>query len=195
MSDNILSLLPYNHKLEVRKLSSIEMLVIHCTELPDIATARVYAEKIHYKSGTGNSGHYYITKSGETFQWVEHDRIAHHVKDHNQTSIGIELDNLGRYPNWLQTNAQVLHDKYPQAQVDALLVLLNSLKKQLPSLSYITGHEDLDTRLIKSANDSEIYIRRKVDPGSLFPWSEVMQKTSLINIGSLGIKDVGKKDE
>lgn len=182
-------LLPYNKKLKSRRLSDIEMVVIHCTELNDIKTARVYGEKIHYDSGTGNSGHYYIAKSGKTFQWVENDRIAHHVKDHNKNSIGIELDNLGRYPNWHQTNAQVMHDKYPKIQIDALLSLIMQLQKQCPNLKYITGHEDLDTRLIQSENDPEVYIRRKMDPGKLFPWAQIMQKISLINIGSLGKKD------
>lgn len=189
MSDDLNKLLPYNDKLDSRELSSIEMLVIHCTELPNIKSARVYGEKVHYKSGTGNCGHYYIAKSGDTYQWVTNNRIAHHVKDHNQNSIGIELDNLGRYPNWHQTNAQIMHDEYPQALIDSLLELILKLQKQLPNLKYITGHEDLDTRLIKSENDPEIYIRRKMDPGKLFPWTEVMQKISLINIGSLGKKD------
>jgi N-acetylmuramoyl-L-alanine amidase len=185
VSQNLNTLLPYNNKLEPRDPSEIELLVIHCTELPDIASARVYGEKIHYQSGTGNSGHYYISKAGDTYQWVEHARVAHHVKDHNHNSIGIELDNLGRYPNWHQTAHQFLHDQYPTAQIAALIQLILKLQQQIPSLKYITGHEDLDTRLIKSDNDPEVYIRRKMDPGKLFPWQRVMQSINLINIGSL----------
>ncbi len=188
MSKFLDSLLPYNHKLEKRNTKKIELLVIHCTELPNIETAREYGEKVHYQSGTGNSGHYYISKQGDTYQWVENNRIAHHVKDHNNNSIGIELDNLGRYPHWHKTNAQVMYDKYPAAQIDSLIVLITKLQKQLPNLKYVTGHEDLDTRLIISENDPEVYIRRKMDPGKLFPWAQVMQKITLINIGSLGKK-------
>lgn len=186
MSNKLNSLLPYNQKLELRSLEDIELLVIHCTELPDIKTARTYGEKTHYDSGTGNSGHYYISKQGQTYQWIENDRMAHHVKDHNHNSIGIELDNLGRYPNWHKTNAQIMYDNYPKIQIDALIMLIKALKQQIPSLKYITGHEDLDTRLMASENDSDIYIRRKMDPGKLFPWEQVMQKTTLINIGTLG---------
>ena len=188
MTKQLNSLLPYNHKLDSRDVNSIELLVIHCTELPNIETAREYGEKIHYQSGTGNSGHYYISKQGDVYQWVENNRIAHLVKDHNNHSIGIELDNLGRFPNWHKTNAQIMHDEYPQKQIDALVVLIHKLQKQLPNLKYITGHEDLDTRLIKSENDPEVYIRRKMDPGKLFPWAQVMQKINLINIGTLGKK-------
>ena len=186
MSNNLSTLLPYNDKLESRDLTDIEMIVIHCTELPDIQTAREYGEIIHYQSGTGNSGHYYIAKSGFTYQWVENNRIAHHVKDHNKKSIGIELDNLGRYPDWYKTNQQIMHDEYSQPQIDALVKLIHALQKQLPNLKYITGHEDLDTRLIASENDPEVFIRRKMDPGVLFPWDAVMQKINLINIGILG---------
>jgi N-acetylmuramoyl-L-alanine amidase len=185
---NLNSLLSYNQKLESRKIDDIELLVIHCTELPDMQTAREYGEKIHYQSGTGNSGHYYISKSGKIYQWVENNRIAHHVKDHNSHSIGIELDNRGRFPNWHKTNAQIMHEDYPSIQVEALITLIKSLQKTIPALKYITGHEDLDTRLIQSNNDPDIYIRRKMDPGPLFPWDKVMQHITLINIGSLGKK-------
>jgi N-acetylmuramoyl-L-alanine amidase len=186
LSHNLDSLLPYNGNLKKRKISDIELIVIHCTELPDIKTARIYGEKVHYESGTGNSGHYYIAKDGKSYQWVENNRIAHHVKDHNINTIGIELDNLGRYPNWHQTNAQVMYDKYPETQIKALISLLLKLQKDIPTLKYITGHEDLDTRLIPSDNDPEIYIRRKMDPGQMFPWEQVMKKINLINIGMLG---------
>jgi len=180
------TLLAYNKKLESRNTSDIELVVIHCTELPNIKTARVYGEKIQYDSGTGNSGHYYIAKDGSSYQWIENHRIAHHVKGHNKNSIGIELDNLGRYPHWHQTNAQVMYDKYPTEQISALISLLLKLHEHIPTLKYITGHEDLDTRLIRSDNDPEIYIRRKMDPGQMFPWEQVMKQVNLINIGTLG---------
>jgi len=192
MADKLNQLLPYNDKLEIRDLSTIEMVVIHCTELPDIDSARVYGEKIHYDSGTGNSGHYYIGKSGKTYQWVTDNHIAHHVKDNNQKTIGIELDNLGRYPHWHQTNHQIMHDDYPDTQIKSLIKLLKTLKKNIPSLKYICGHEDLDTRLIKSDNEKSIYIRRKMDPGKMFPWSKVMKKINLTNIGCLGT-NIGEK--
>ncbi|MFK8013351.1 MAG: N-acetylmuramoyl-L-alanine amidase [Marinicellaceae bacterium] len=188
MTNQLSSLLPYNDKLQSRDVSDIEMLVIHCTELPDIETARSYGEKIHYNSGTGNSGHYYITKLGTTYQWVANDRIAHHVKDHNAKSIGIELDNLGRYPHWHQTNHQIMHDEYPSEQIKALIRLIHTCQKQFPNLKYITGHEDLDRSIIPSENNPDVFVRRKMDPGTLFPWDLVMGKINLINIGILGNK-------
>ena len=49
--------LSYEHLLKARSAIEIDLLVIHCTELPDLETARQYGEKIHYaETGTGNSG-------------------------------------------------------------------------------------------------------------------------------------------
>ena len=81
--------LPYESKLSGRELAQIELLVIHCTELPDLKVARNYGEVIHYSSGTGNSGHYYIDRDGSVHEWVKPNKIEHHVKGHNQQSIGI----------------------------------------------------------------------------------------------------------
>ena len=54
-------LLPYNDNLEKRNVQDIDMIVLHCTEVPTLKEARQYGERIRYKrSKTGNSGHYYI---------------------------------------------------------------------------------------------------------------------------------------
>ena len=57
-------LLPYEARLDERPLAQIDLAVIHCTELPDMATAREFGERVLYASGTGNSGHYYIDRDG-----------------------------------------------------------------------------------------------------------------------------------
>lgn len=182
----IQQLLPYNDKLNTRDLSSITTLVIHCTELPNLELAREYGEEIHYDSGTGNSGHFYIDKSGQTFQWVEINRIAHHVASHNTNSIGIELDNLGRFPHWHKTTSQIMYDSYPDDQITALRQLISRLESQIPSLITIIGHEDLDQRLMPSSDNSEIMIRRKMDPGHLFPWESILQSSRLEYNGDCG---------
>lgn len=176
--------LSYEAKLEDRNLNDIALVVIHCTELPDLKTAREYGEKIHYKSGTGNSGHYYIDRDGHVYQWVSPAKIAHHVAGHNQQSIGIELINNGRYPHWHHSEHQFPQEPYPDILISSLINLINHLHQQLPSLKHIAGHEDLDKRLIQATNAPNLKVRRKVDPGPLFPWEQVMQHIPLINIGS-----------
>ena len=62
--------LSYESRLARRTLRNIDMVVIHCTELPDMAMAREYGERVLYDSGTGNSGHYYIDRNGSIQQYV-----------------------------------------------------------------------------------------------------------------------------
>lgn len=176
--------LPYQDNLAPRELECLEVVVLHCTELPDLAMAREYGEAIHYASGTGNSGHYYIDRDGHTEQWVALNRVAHHTKGHNLRSVGIELVNTGRYPDWHHSQHQTMTEAYPTTQIEALLQLLRALHQQLPNLKHIAGHEDLDTTEIPATDDPKQLIRRKVDPGPLFPWNDIMPHTSLINIGA-----------
>jgi N-acetylmuramoyl-L-alanine amidase len=174
-----LSPLPYERLLEERPRGAIDLVVIHCTELPDLATARRFGEEVRYDSGTGNSGHFYIDRDGSVHQYVPVERIAHHVRGCNPRSIGIELVNIGRYPDWLAAGSQRMTEAYTDAQIAALLLLLQALQCELPSLKFIAGHEDLDTAEVAASDDAGVRVHRKLDPGPLFPWGRVMQSTSL----------------
>jgi len=142
--------------------------------------AREYGERVHYPgSGTGNSGHFYIDRDGRVEQWVTLDRAAHHVRGQNADSIGIELVNLGRWPDWYASDGQTWSEPYPQAQIQGLIELLIALQGELPSLVEIAGHDQLDTDLIESSDAPGLRVRRKLDPGPLFPWSRVLEATGL----------------
>ncbi|HJS34917.1 MAG TPA: N-acetylmuramoyl-L-alanine amidase [Pseudoxanthomonas sp.] len=171
--------LPYEDKLEARPLQQIDLVVIHCTELPDLAMARHYGERILHASGTGNSGHYYIDRDGSVHVYVRPERIAHHVRGYNPRSVGIELVNTGRYPDWLTVGSQKMEEPYTDAQIDALTTLLDRLRQELPSLRYIAGHEDLDTAREPASDDPTITVPRKMDPGPLFPWDAVLRAIPL----------------
>src|SRR3546814_4182805 len=108
-------------RLEQRPLSAIDLVWIHCTELPDLASAREYGERVLYDSGTGNSGHYYIDRDGRVLQFIAPERSTHHTRGYNQRSIGIELINAGRYPNWLDSRQQAMTEPYSTAQINAQL--------------------------------------------------------------------------
>ncbi|GAA4781307.1 N-acetylmuramoyl-L-alanine amidase [Lysobacter hankyongensis] len=171
--------LPYELKLDARPLSQIDLIVIHCTETPTLASARDFGERVLYEgSGTGNSGHYYIDRDGRIQLYVRPDRIAHHVRGYNPRSIGIELVNTGRYPHWRDSKHQAMDEPYPEAQIVALIALLGQLQQQFPSVKYITGHEDLDREMEASADDPTVQVPRKRDPGPLFPWDRVMQSVT-----------------
>jgi N-acetylmuramoyl-L-alanine amidase len=172
--------LSYTQRLESRRLDAIELVVVHCTELPDMATARIFGEKIHHpESRTGNSGHFYIDRDGSIEQWVPVDRVAHHVRGFNPKSVGVELVNTGRYPDWFKSDHQQVTEPYPDIQIEALASLLNQLEKELPALESISGHSDLDTDMLPSEDLPDIEIRRKIDPGPHFPWSVIMDGISL----------------
>ncbi len=171
--------LPYEHKLQTRPIDRIDTVVIHCTELPDLASAREYGERVLYPSGTGNSGHYYIDRDGSVHRYVEPTCIAHHVRGWNERSIGIELVNTGRFPDWLAKGRQEMTEAYADAQVAALVRLLHDLQLRMPKLRFIAGHEDLDTERVPASDDDSVPVARKMDPGPLFPWTRVLKDVSL----------------
>ncbi len=187
--------LPYALHLQARPMTQIDLVVIHCTELPDLATAREYGERVLYpqveagkievgevdagSGGTGNSGHYYIDRDGTVQQWVRADRIAHHTRGYNPRSLGIELVNSGRYPDWLAAERQAMDEPYTEAQIAALVALLQSLQRELPSLRWIAGHEELDPSEVPASDDPGRRVRRKRDPGPLFPWPRVLASMAL----------------
>jgi N-acetylmuramoyl-L-alanine amidase len=172
--------LSYVHSLGSRPLDRIDLVVVHCTELPDIAEARTYGERVvHSGSGTGNSGHYYLDRDGAIEQWVPPDRVAHHTRGFNERSIGIELVNRGRYPDWYDSRRQTMTEPYGREQLQSLVALLRSLQQDLPALRWIAGHEALDTEKVPACDAPEILIYRKRDPGPLFPWDQVLAAVSL----------------
>lgn len=176
--------LPYETRLQARPLSQVDLVVIHCTELPDLAMAREYGQRVLYPvpdapDGTGNSGHYYIDRDGAVHRWIAPERIAHHTRGYNPRSIGIELVNTGRYPHWLDSRHQAMEEVYSEVQIAALIDLLASLRTTIPTLDLIAGHEELDTTEVEASDDATRQVRRKRDPGPLFPWARVLAMVPL----------------
>lgn len=172
--------LPYADRLEARDPATIDLVVIHCTELPDMAMAREFGERIHHQTTrTGNSGHYYIDRAGKVFRFVADARVANHTRGFNPRSLGIELVNRGRYPHWADSRHQAFTEPYPADQVEAMLALLARLRRQHAGLCWIAGHEDLDRRLEPASDDPAVLLPRRRDPGPMFPWAEVLARCGL----------------
>ena len=172
--------LPYWLNLQARTTDELNMIVIHATELTDLDEAREYGERVLYdESGTGASGHYYIDRDGTIEQYVPDNRIANHVSGWNAKTIGIELINKGRYPNWYHSDHQVMQEAYSEAQINALILLVNKLKARYPTINYTQGHEELDTRMVFSDNNPEVKVPRKMDPGPYFPWDLFIEAVDL----------------
>lgn len=181
----------YAERLEWRDVNTVDTVVIHATETPDLDHAQTFAEVIHYQgTQTGNSGHFYIDKDGQIYEYVPLERVAHHVANHNHRTIGIELVNHGRYPDWYHTDSQEWTDPYPQVQIQSLIKLLTQLRSIAPNLEYITRHSDLDKRVIQSTNDEQQMVRRKLDPGATFPWDEFVKKSELKDASEKNIRNI-----
>lgn len=175
--------LPYVDLLTPRAVEDITLVVIHCTELPDLAAARAYGERMLYDSGSGASGHWYIDRDGAIVEYVPATRVAHHVRGHNASSVGIELVNTGRFPDWYDSRHQAMDEAYTPAQIETLVALLVHLRATLPNLRAIAGHEDLDTERVAASDDPALTVARKRDPGPLFPWADVLARVPLTRIG------------
>jgi len=179
--------LPYAEALAARDPADVDTVVIHCTELPDLATARAWGERVLYPaSGTGNSGHYYIDRDGTIHEYVPVARTAHHTRGWNPRSVGIELVNTGRFPDWLDSRRQAMEEPYTEAQVASLVALLLDLHARLPGLAQVAGHEDLDRDEVAASDDPARRVRRKRDPGPLFPWEAVLAAVPLRRIAAPG---------
>lgn len=176
--------LPYVSLLPERRAEAVELVVIHCTELPDLAMAREYGERVLHANGTGNSGHYYVDRDGTIHRYVPGTRVANHVRGHNAHSIGIELVNLGRYPHWWDSRHQQMTEPYGTVQITALRALLAQLRQDFPNLQQIAGHEDLDTAMMPASDEPALEIRRKLDPGPLFPWRDALSGGGLRRISA-----------
>ena len=104
------------------------------------------------------SAHYVICKDGTVHHMLNDYLRAWHggvakwgnLTDVNSSSIGIEIDNNGI-------------DTFSQAQISALLVVLDTLKRKynIPAANFI-GHADIAPV-------------RKVDPNVTFPWRLLAQ--------------------
>jgi len=170
----------------------VNLAVIHCTELPDLAAARDYGHRIHYPdSGTGNAGHFYVDRNGNIEQWVPLERVAHHVRGCNEHSVGIELVNNGRFPDWYDSRNQGMTEPYPAVQISSLVRLLSYLYLELESLEWIAGHEDLDSEKVPASDNPHCLVQRKKDPGPLFPWAKVLAETPLQRMSTHATRESG----
>ncbi len=175
--DIIDNLLPQNKTLEQRDTKIIDLIVLHCTELPTLEEARRAAEEMrNTDAGTQCvSGHYYVDRDGRVYRYVEDNRIANHVTGYNRGSIGIEIVNKGRYPRWYSSGGQNPTEEYTPAQVASIIRLIEYLKRRYPNINKIARHSELDIRWVPAEDDDKVEVRRKIDPGPLFPWEEVLE--------------------
>lgn len=100
----------------------------------------------------------------------------------NLRSVGIELCNRGWAKGGKNPYVTTDHrnpaststrwESYSEEQLDALVELVVALRRELPSLRWVCGHEDVTHR------DTLGAVGGKLDPGPLFPW-DMLARTGL----------------
>jgi len=166
-------LLPWYRNLPQRDLQDITIVVLHATEIPQLDAAWDFAMQSVDEDGVGVCGHIYIDRDGACFRFIPIDRIGNHARGYNRRSIGIELVNKGRYPNHFDSRHQEPAEAFPESQINALKVVLKTLRKACPNLIELVRHSDIDQEMVPSSDDVDRMVRRRIDPGPKFPWEEV----------------------
>lgn len=167
-------LLPFVSRLTEREADDVQVLVLHATEEPGLEDARRLAER----SGEQVSAHYYVDRGGLVQEWVPITRVARHARGHNQHSIGVELVNLGRFPDHFSSSGQIPTEPFPEAQVLALEDLITELCQRCPQLADIKAHSELELRVVPASDDPSLRVSRRIDPGPMFPLDRVRRHFS-----------------
>jgi N-acetylmuramoyl-L-alanine amidase len=106
--------------------------------------------------------HYMIDRDGTTRSSVPEGQVAHHVYRFSGRSIAVELINDGDGV-----------DPFPEAQLNALVALLLDIKaRRGVKRSGVVRHSDIDQGRLPCDRSK----RRKVDPGSAFPFQAVLDR-------------------
>ena len=148
-----------NFSKKTRSLRIIRYLIIHYSGMQ---SARVSMDRLKNPKSKV-SCHYFIERRGNIYRMVEDNKIAWHagkskwkdLKNLNDYSIGIEIQNKGHFINY---------QNFPKKQIFSLIKLIKILmKKYKIKKRNILGHSDIAPL-------------RKLDPGEKFPWNFLSKK-------------------
>ena len=137
-------------------------IVIHHALAPKCTAQDIH--KWHLANGwKGIAYHYFIRKDGSIYRGrQENHEGGHLLGSENNNTIGISLE--GCYTDYI-SNGKVLTEKtVPQAQLDALIWLVNDIKKRW-TIEAVKRHADYPSAK-KEGKDC---------PGKYFPWSRFIE--------------------
>lgn len=107
-------------------------------------------------------------------------------RDLNMRSIGIEVCNCGWAEGAPGPYIEAKHrnpaarstkwEDFPHGQVDAVASLLRWLAQTMPTLRYVTGHEDVTNRYTLGKPGA------KLDPGPAFEWGYALNGVKLTRV-------------
>ena len=124
----------------------------------------LYRQKEHSREYLG--AHYYIYPSGTPLQSLPNNVIGAHALGLNEGTIGIEMIVPGKYT--YQSFVREMDKNWVRPeQLAGLFRVLDKLKKDVPTLEWLTSHTKVDPT-------------RKTDPGRGFPYEEVAIQAKLM---------------
>lgn len=150
------------------KRTVVDEIIIHTTGGPSCQNSQVVFSpagdvatmKRFFEASGLVSIHYIVGRDGEVAASVPEDEVAVHAIGRNDSSIGIELINAGDGV-----------DAFPKPQIDALARLVHAIRQRWSvPLIEVKGHADIDHTTFRCAGRN---VRRKQDPGPLFPWDRL----------------------
>lgn len=132
----------------------------------------------------GLSAHFLVDTDGTVYQTLDLDGRAWHAGPANDRSIGIEIANLGAYPEPMEgsvsgeIHGQLLHQRpFTDAQYEALARLVPALCRafDIPARAPAATTTVLDGALDYEGVLGHYHLtREKVDPGPAFEWDRVL---------------------
>ena len=172
LSDNFIKgngteyLLSYNAKRRIDG-NKPKTIVLHCSFSNDMKKLASFLSD----TLTGRaSAHIIIDRDGRVIQQVPFNYISHHAGQYNNSSIGIELINIGELKKTAQgyfniygqkvnsnniiCNDKVCWEKYSPAQIKTTLEICKLLVQEY-DIQQIVQHSEID--------------KKKTDPGPFFP--------------------------
>ncbi len=139
------------------------------------AAGTVPAMKRFFEAPGGVSIHYIVGRDGEVAKSVPEYEVARHTRDNNEHSIGIEL-----------INASDGVEPFPEPQIEALARLIQAARARwsIP-LAEVKGHDVIDQSTFQCGSRM---VRRKQDPGPLFPWDRFRMQLLVAEVAGTGAR-------
>jgi N-acetyl-anhydromuramyl-L-alanine amidase AmpD len=162
---------------------AVDTIVVHSLGGPDCRDGRRFYRTIDGDARTWMatfqalpivSIHYVIGRDGQVEAGVPEADAATHAVGWNQRSIGIELVNNGDGA-----------DPFPEAQVAALVQLVQDIRRRHPAVTAdrVWRHSDVDHSTFAASRHGEActQYRRKEDPGAAFPWTAFLAAIAAVD--------------
>jgi len=144
-------------------MRNIDEIIVHCAATPKgwragETTEQKVAEirRWHTDKGWADIGyHYVIDEDGTVARGRPVEKAGAHVKGHNANSIGVCL--LGGHGGSANDKFE---DNFTQAQANALRTLIAGLKREYPSITKISGHNQYAAKACPCFNVPAWYARK-----------------------------------